>query len=110
VSATETATKTRKRAGQQQRFDAEGFPKPDEELEAAASAYAKSLTAESNAKQKKTSAKDSLVEVMQRKGVETVRFMHGTTEKMIRIEHKDSVKIETVKQSSSVDSNDSDDE
>jgi len=105
----DTATKPRKRAGQQ-RFEAEGFPQPDPELEAAASAYAKALTTESNAKQKKGTAKDALLEVMTRKGVEMVRFTHGTTEKVVRIEHKDAVKIETVKQSKSSDESDDGDE
>lgn len=100
------ATETKRKRAGQQRFEGDGFPKPDEELEAAASAYAKALTAESNAKQKKGTAKDALLEVMTRKGVEMVRFMHGTTEKQIRIEHKDNVKIETVKQAASSDSSD----
>lgn len=93
------ATETKKPRAGQQRFKGQGFPVPDAELEGAASSYAKAMTAETNAKAKKKSQLDTLIETMTRKGVTEVRFTYGGTEKILRLESKERVKIEVVRES-----------
>lgn len=92
-----TTMEKKPRAGQQ-RFKGDGFPVPDPELEAAASAYSKALTAETNAKAKRTSQKETLLEVMERKGIDEVRVAHGTSEKIVRRKKTYSLKIEVVRE------------
>lgn len=103
--STDTTTKIRKKAG---RFTGEGFPAVDDELEAAAGEYTKAMKKETDAKSAKKLKLENLIDLMKAKGVTEYRVTVGSVEKMVRLDSKDSIKIETVKTSKDSDETPSD--
>lgn len=92
----------------QRKMAGEGFPKVDKDLEAAAGEYAKAMKKETDAKSAKKQKWNNLVDVMKSKGVSEYRVMIGTTEKLVALDSKDVIRIETIKQSKDSESDSSD--
>lgn len=103
--STDAPTRPRKKAG---RFTGDGFPEVDDELEAAAGEYTKAMKKETDAKSAKKLKLENLIELMRAKGTTEYRVTIGSVEKIVRLDSKDSIKIETVKQSKDSDSDSSD--